>query len=67
MANDMLNLALSDLLTPEETAEWIKVTVETLAVWRCNKKHLSYTKVGDLPRYCRVDVLRYLASKYVSI
>lgn len=51
------------LLTPQQTAEILGVTVATLATWRCTKRYpLPYVKTGRLVRYREADVLAYIAS-----
>lgn len=40
------------LLSPEKAAEYLDVTVQTLAVWRCTKRYdISFIKVGRLVKY----------------
>jgi excisionase family DNA binding protein len=52
------------LLTPEEVAEYLGVSVETLNVWRCTKRYnLPYVKAGRLVRYRRADVEAFVASR----
>ena len=42
---------MSQLLTPEELAELIRVRVGTLAAWRNRRQGPAYVRVGDLIRY----------------
>ena len=45
------------LLTPQDVAERLGVSVTTLATWRCTKRYpLAYVKVGRLVRYRMGDV-----------
>lgn len=55
-------LRLDPLLTPKETACLLKVSVGTLAVWRCTKQYsLQYVKIGKrLVRYHIHEVNRFL-------
>jgi len=39
-----------ELLTPEQVSELTGLSVETLAKWRSQKKHIPYLKVGRLIR-----------------
>lgn len=56
------NIELDPLLTPPEAAEWLGVTVGTLAVWRSTKRYsLQHEKVGRRAvRYYLSEVLRFL-------
>jgi excisionase family DNA binding protein len=50
-----------DLLTPAETAELLKVKLQTLSAWRCSGRHdLPFQKVGGSVRYRRADVTGWL-------
>lgn len=45
------------LLTPVEVAKLLGVTVQTLAVWRCERRYdLPYVKVGSYVRYRPADI-----------
>ena len=59
---------LPNLLTPEQTATLLDVSVNTLSVWRCVGRYpgLKYVKVGHNVRYRRADVLRWLESRTVG-
>lgn len=52
------------LLTPPEVAQWLRVTVQTLANWRAGSKAPArgprFVKVGRCVRYRRVDVVEYI-------
>ena len=55
--------ALDTLLTPEETAKVLKITVYTLTDWRCrpsNRVPLAFVKVGRLIRYRAKDVSDFI-------
>jgi len=56
-----------ELLDPKEVASLTGLSLETLAQWRSQKKHLSYLKVGRLVRYTLPDVEKYLESCRVSV
>lgn len=61
-------LTQSILLTTEHAAPHIGITPHTLAVWRCNKRHvIPYIKVGRLVKYRLADLDAWLASRTVSI
>lgn len=54
----------SNLMTPEQVAEYLGVSVETLNVWRCTKRYnLPYVKAGRLVRYRLQDVEAFVASR----
>ena len=48
--------ARQPLATPEEVAEYLRVTVKTLKNWRCLRTGPRFTKAGRLVRYRWVDV-----------
>ncbi|MBL8086056.1 MAG: helix-turn-helix domain-containing protein [Candidatus Obscuribacter sp.] len=58
---------VSALLTPEETAESLGVSVKTLSIWRCHKRYpeLRYTKIGRLVRYRAEDVQSFINQRLV--
>ncbi|SFH52584.1 DNA binding domain-containing protein, excisionase family [Palleronia marisminoris] len=46
-----------NLLTPQEVANRLGVSITTLSTWRCTKRYpLAYVKVGRLVRYRLGDV-----------
>ena len=52
------------LMTPEEVAEYLGVSSETLNVWRCTKRYnLPYIKAGRLVRYREEDVEAFVVSR----
>lgn len=52
------------LMTPEEVAEYLGVSSETLNVWRCTKRYnLPYIKAGRLVRYRVEDVETFVVSR----
>lgn len=56
----------NDLLTVEEAAGVLGVTVQTLAVWRSTKRWgLPYVKVGRLVRYSRKAIDRWIEARTV--
>ena len=51
----------SPLLTPAEAAEFLRTTVGTLAVWRCNRKvTIPFVKRGRTILYRRSALEAYL-------
>ena len=57
---------LLQLLTPEAAAEFLGMSVGTLAVWRCTKRYdLAYIKVGRTVKYNMDDLLAFLESRKV--
>lgn len=56
----MSALSLPRLLTPAETAAALRVSVGTLACWRCTKRYpLPFLKLGHAIRYREADVLAF--------
>jgi excisionase family DNA binding protein len=59
-------LAPSRLLTAAEAAEFLGIAIQTLAVWRMNKRcNIPYIKVGQSVRYRLADLEAWLASRTV--
>jgi len=55
-------MQITELLTPREAGQFLKVSVHTLAKWRCNKKGPEYMKTGKLVKYERMALEMYLRS-----
>jgi hypothetical protein len=56
------------LLTPQDVAERLGVSVTTLATWRCTKRYpLAYVKVGRLVRYRMGDVETFEISRLQGV
>lgn len=56
-------MTITKLLTPQDVATLLQVSVETLNVWRCTKRYnLPYIKAGRLVRYRAEDVGAFIAS-----
>jgi excisionase family DNA binding protein len=52
------------LLSPEQVADILGVSKQTLAVWRCDRRYaLPYVKVGSRVRYRPGDVQRFVESR----
>jgi hypothetical protein len=57
-------IALSKLLSPQQTAEILGVEVPTLANWRCNKRYnLPYVKVGSKIKYPEKGVIAFIEER----
>jgi excisionase family DNA binding protein len=55
------------LLTPEQTAERLGVSVTTLATWRCTKRvALPFVKLGSAVRYSEAAVADFIAKHTVG-
>lgn len=52
----------SELLTPDEAAEWLRVSPSTLANWRYLRTGPPYLRQGRVVRY-RADALTAWAAK----
>ena len=49
------------LLTPRDAADYIGVTIGTLAVWRCTHRYaISYIKVGGGPKFRKFGTMRVI-------
>lgn len=59
---------LPELLTPEETADWLGMSVESLSQNRYlrNDKTIPYLKVGKRVRYIKDDVIAYVKANRIS-
>ena len=54
----------ADLLTPEQAAQALGLSVKTLAVWRSTGRHaLPFIRCGGRVRYRRSDVDAWLESQ----
>ena len=61
---DALPLSPSDLLTPDQVAAALGLSLRTLAAWRSSRRNpLPYVKVGSRVRYRRQDVAAWLAGR----
>ena len=63
-------VTLSDpLLSPEQAAEMLGVSVGTLSVWRCVRRYpaLRYTKIGRSVKYRLSDIERFISSRTVGV
>ena len=64
------NTNISDntkLLDTTQTAEYLGITQDTLAVWRCQRLYnLPYIKVGRLVKYRLSDLNNFLNSRVVG-
>jgi predicted DNA-binding transcriptional regulator AlpA len=52
------------LLSAREVAQLLGVSIQTLAVWRCEQRYpLAYVKVGSRVRYRPCDVEQFMAAR----
>lgn len=52
------------LWSPEQVADVLGVSKQTLAVWRCERRYpLPYVKVGSRVRYRPSDVQQFMADR----
>lgn len=59
---------LDKLLTPNDVAEMLGVSIETLNVWRATNRYpLPYVKAGRLVRYRIADVNSFIESRLQGI
>lgn len=61
------NLSVRLLLTPDEVSRLTRLSKDTLAQWRSQKRGISYLKVGRRVRYDPADVDAYLEGCRVSV
>jgi excisionase family DNA binding protein len=60
--------ASKPLMTPDETAEYLGISAETLAQWRSQRRGPAYIKLeGRLVRYRLSALESYLEQRIVSI
>jgi excisionase family DNA binding protein len=57
-------MSVQKLLTAEEVADLLGVTIHTLAVWRSTGRYnLPYVKSGRLVRYREPDVHKFIENR----
>jgi excisionase family DNA binding protein len=56
-----------ELLTVQEVADLIGLSVETLNQWRSQGLHMPYVKLGKAVRYLRKDVELYILRCRVDV
>lgn len=62
----MTSIQTDPLLTPTQASEVLGISVQTLAIWRCNKRYeLPYVKVGRYVRYRTSDLSEFINSHTV--
>ena len=65
--NSTSQVALRELLNPEQVAALTGLSKETLAQWRSQRRGIPYLKIGRAVRYDPADVLQYLRGCRVSV
>lgn len=53
------------LLTPREAADFLRLKVDTLRIWRRDRRGPSWTKVGGRVLYRQEDLQQYLQDRTV--
>jgi len=52
------------LLSPADVSNLLGVSIQTLAVWRCERRYpLPYVKIGSRVRYRPCDVQKFLTDR----
>jgi excisionase family DNA binding protein len=52
----------SELLSRSEAAAYLGIAKQTLAIWKCTKRHtVPYVKIGRLIKYRKVDLDKFIA------
>lgn len=60
--------SLNDMLTEKQVAEYLELSVNTLRVWRIQKKYIPYMAVGErVVRYRFEDVLKFVVKNTVHV
>lgn len=55
---------MDTLLTPEQAARFLGVSVNTLAAWRVNRRYpLTWIRVGNRVRYRQADLERFIVAR----
>lgn len=49
-----------EIMTPQETADLLRMTTETLRVWRLREQGPPWYQIVGKPRYRRSELLRWL-------
>ncbi|MEQ6331031.1 helix-turn-helix domain-containing protein [Pseudomonas chengduensis] len=63
-ASAVISLNPADLLTPEQAAALLGLSVKTLATWRSTGRHaLAFIRCGTRIRYRRSDLDAWLAQR----
>ena len=58
----------SNLLSRKEAAEYLGVTVHTLAVWKCTGRYnLPCVKIGKLAKYRKEDLDDFILSRTTGL
>jgi hypothetical protein len=67
MAPAILTAPVSDLVSPEVAAQFLGVTIGTLAVWRCTRRYgIPYCKIGKSVKYRLRDLEAFAQSRTVG-
>lgn len=55
---------INKLWSPEQVAEILDVSKQTLAVWRCERRYpLAYVKIGSRVRYRPADIQQFMQAR----
>lgn len=66
MSTNSPSIALSELLTPKQVAEWLGVSPQSLADWRYQRTGPAFTRLGRMVRYERVACEAFIAAGRVD-
>jgi len=61
-----LNELRRGILTPEQVAEILGLSVHTLEKWRVTRRNLSFLKIGRNVRYRAQDIASFLEPKQAA-
>lgn len=52
---------ISEMMTPQQAADYLGVSVQTIAVWRCTRRYpIPFVKVGRKVCYRKTDLDRFI-------
>lgn len=67
VTNKDITLDKNTLLSPQQAADILRVSKETLNVWRTTKRYnLSYVKIGRLVYYTQANIKEFIENRTVS-
>lgn len=58
---------LDELLTPEEAADFLRMSAKTLAKWRCIRRGPNYVKIGRRVAYRPSDLASFADAGFVDV
>lgn len=60
-------MAISNLISRKDAAEYLGVSPQTLAIWASTKRHaLPYARIGRLAKYRKDDLDMFIETRLVG-